>query len=1140
MTDAPQSPPQADIPGNGGQAGGRPASPEDVGPSSSAKLDHLPAIPGYEVLGRLGAGGMGIVYKARHLALNRLVAIKVLNRIQQATEREILRLQMEGETVANLQHPNIVPLYQMGEFAGLPFLAFEYIDGGTLADRIGRRPQPPREAAELVELLARAVQLAHQQGVLHRDLKPANVLLSKDGVPKIADFGLARRLDNHVFSTELIAGTANYMSPEQAWGDSKTNPLTPATDVYSLGAILYEVLTGRPPFASDSREETIKDVWSKAPAAPRSLAANVPLDLQTICLRCLEKEPGRRYSSALELADDLRRWLNSEPIVARPTGRFERAVLWCRRDPVFAGMIVGLVVAISAGATVSLWLARNYSEQFNEANALAVRAIRAEDNAKWRLISADEARADAEEKQKQLTAANNRLASTNDQLERRLYQSMILATARDVELIAHDPHGIARSQLAEHLGLCPPRLRDIEWHIRNRQMQGSLLTRPVTHDGLVTMAVSHDGKWVATAAINNKDRAKYEPISVWSTDDWQLHGSLGNHGQRLTFSPDSELLVIDNDMTGMEIWAWRENRLLRRFPRQIPPEEKDSLGWTFFRPVEGQAAFSPDGRSLAIGLEGGVQLYPVENGRWAEARSERSLSTGPALAMHFCPDSQRLVVLAYRQRSQKSSHLWQSELQIWNCSTGSLVRKETLDGTFKLMCLSGDGQQCAVASCSRSGGPGSPYDLRIYHLADGRYQKSKPVSEPQAIQFSRDGNMLLLANDNGDVDLIEMAGLKVATSLVGHMGEAVKAVDSMPDERIVSASANGILKVWPRDGQSRVPHWFSGDRPYALSPDGRELAVAQADGTVRRFNLVDDRELPRLATQELKLEISQPTSGYVKDVQRLEIGQRTPGDPKDFRRLAIAGLCYTPSPGQLMVAYSDLSIRTWRLTDSQVVASVNLTGPSDVGANPFLAQASGYFASTSSEPRIEFSDNGKFAGWAKFKYANGHRFSVEATAFIVWEVASARIVVDNNRMTRGMGTEPMHFKFATIQDRPFAVISQKFRNELPGRVYTLIWTLRCDLSTGKWDEHSRFETELFAALHGSRSIEATDELRISDPVTGFLLLQLPLGEKASGEPRLSADRSRLAVATDRRVAVFDVGPLPEFELNDESTALSKK
>jgi eukaryotic-like serine/threonine-protein kinase len=1137
MSDVPQpQPSRTDQPSSAVHAVDQPASANAQSASPSASRNHLPAIPGYEVLDKLGAGGMGVVYKARHLALNRLVAIKVLNRIQQATEREILRLQVEGETVANLQHPNIVPLYQMGEFAGLPFLAFEYIDGGTLADRIAGRPQPPREAAEMVELLARAVQLAHQQGVLHRDLKPANVLLSKDGVPKIADFGLARRLDYHEYSTELIAGTANYMSPEQAWGDSKANPLTPATDVYSLGAILYELLTGRPPFASESREETIKDVWSKAPAEPRSLTPDVPLDLQTICLKCLAKEPNRRYPSAEALADDLRRWLNNEPIVARPTTRFERAVLWCRRDPVFAGVSAALVVAVLAGAIGGSWLAVIYWKKSNQAEAAGTEAVkaasRARDNAfaadkaaaeaKVSAALADRARAVAELRQAEYQRANKLLEATNDQLEHRLYESMILATARDVELMTQDPRGVAREQLAKHLRLCPARLRDIEWHIRNRQMQGSLLTRPVTQGSLSAMAVSHDGKWAATAAVDLKDSSKDEPVRVWSTEDWQLRASLGKHGQRLVFSPDSQLLVIDNDTAGVEVWNWRENRLLRTFPRQIPPEEKDLTGTPFFRPVEGQAAFSSDGRIFAIGLTSGVQLYRIEEGRWSEARSERTLSTGPVMALNFCPDNQRLVILAYRHQSQLSPRLWESELQIWNRSTGALIRKEPLEGTFKLMSVSEDGRECAVVACLTPGGP-SHYELRLYDLADGRYHKLEPSSNPQAVQFSRDGKTLFLASDKGEIDVIDVAGLKVTSSLAGHIATMVEAVDSLPDGRIVSAGADGMLKVWPPDAQSRVPHWFDGDRPFALSRDGRELAVAQADGTVRRFNLDDDRELPRLATQELKL----------------EVGQRTPGDPKEFRRLTIAGLCYGPSPEQLMVAYSDLTIRTWRLIDVQVVASIDLTGPSDA-SSPFLAQASGYFSSTSAEPRVEFSDDGKYAGWAKFRYANGHRASAEATALMIWELTSGRIVVDDNRMSRPMGDEPIQFRFTTIGGRPLAMIYQKFQNEFPGRVFApVVWIDRVDLLTGKWQEHSGFEAEFVPTVHGSRSIVVSDALKISDPRTGLLLLQLPLGAKASGEPRLSADRSRLAVATDQRIAVFDVGPMPEFYLPDDASTSAR-
>jgi serine/threonine-protein kinase len=268
-----------------------------------------PTLPGYELLDIAGRGGMGVVYRARQTGLNRIVAVKVLIAGAHAGPRELARFRAEAEAVGKLRHPNIVAVHDAGTADGIPYLTLEYVEGGNLARKAAGRPQPPAEAARLVETLARAVEAAHAAGILHRDLKPGNVLLTPDGTPKITDFGLSKRLDGDEGHTAsgTILGTASYMAPEQAGGKRKN--LGPATDVYALGAILYELLTGRPPFRAETDLDTILAIHSEPPARPRKLAPEVPRDLEAICLRCLEKEPVRRYASAAALAEDLRRWL---------------------------------------------------------------------------------------------------------------------------------------------------------------------------------------------------------------------------------------------------------------------------------------------------------------------------------------------------------------------------------------------------------------------------------------------------------------------------------------------------------------------------------------------------------------------------------------------------------------------------------------------------------------------------------------------------------------------------------------------------------------------------------------------------------------------------------------------------------------
>jgi eukaryotic-like serine/threonine-protein kinase len=349
------------------------------------RAEALPEVVGYEVLGLLGRGGMGVVYQARQLGLDRTVALKMVLTGFQAGPKDLARFRAEAVALARLQHPNIVQIYDVGETAGRPYFVFEFVAGGSLAQYLQGTPQPVRPAAQLVDTLARAVHAAHAHGVIHRDLKPANILLrdEREGargesrdlsplasrlasvVPKITDFGLSKCAGADGEAPDLrgptvtgdLVGTPNYMAPEQAMVPRQ--PVGPAADVYALGAILYELLTGRPPFTGETPLATVLQVLNNEPVSVTSLQPNVPRDLETICLKCLRKEPRQRYGSALELAEDLQRFLRDEPIRARPVRAVEKLWRWVRRHPAPAGLLAaGLLAPAVALITMSLLSAR--------------------------------------------------------------------------------------------------------------------------------------------------------------------------------------------------------------------------------------------------------------------------------------------------------------------------------------------------------------------------------------------------------------------------------------------------------------------------------------------------------------------------------------------------------------------------------------------------------------------------------------------------------------------------------------------------------------------------------------------------------------------------------------------------------------
>jgi tetratricopeptide (TPR) repeat protein len=365
----------------------------------------FPRVTGFEVLEVLGAGGMGIVYKARQIRLDRLVALKMIRAGAGARPSDLARFEAEARAVAAIEHPNIIRIFEIGEYGGLPYFSLEFLAGGSLAKRIDGKPQPAAEAARIIEVLARAMDVAHRRGIIHRDLKPANVLIAADGTLKIADFGLAKRLEDDSGQTRSgsILGSPSYMAPEQARGE--THQLGPAVDQYALGAILYELLTGRPPFQGMSVLDTLDMVRHKEPVRPTQLLPKIPRDLETICLKCLEKDQSRRYADVIALAEDLRRFQAGEPIRARPVSGPERLWRWCLRNQKVASLgaaVALLIVVVTAGSVLAAVTLKQKNQDLSEANAKAEK----------RRQEAEEQRREAESKQRIAEAA---ASAANDQ-----------------------------------------------------------------------------------------------------------------------------------------------------------------------------------------------------------------------------------------------------------------------------------------------------------------------------------------------------------------------------------------------------------------------------------------------------------------------------------------------------------------------------------------------------------------------------------------------------------------------------------------------------------------------------------------------------------------------------------------------------
>jgi hypothetical protein len=447
----------------------------------------------YEILRELARGGMGVVFQARQVSLNRPVALKMILAGQLAHETDVKRFYTEAEAAANLDHPGIVPIYEVGQHEGQHYFSMGFVEGQSLAQRLADGPLPPRQAAALLLKVAEAIAYAHQRGVIHRDLKPGNILLDQNGNPRVTDLGLAKKVqgDSGLTGSGQIMGTPSYMPPEQTGG--QRGAVGPAADVYALGATLYALVTGRPPFQAATAMDTVIQVLSEEPVPPRRLNPSIPRDLETICLKCLEKEPGKRYPTAAVLGEDLRRYLDGEPIVARPVTRFERAIKWARRRPAIAALM-GLVVLVTAlGLGGVLWQWREAVLARHDAERASGRAMAQTELAEQRLQDALKAQA---KERKQTELAEQRLYDVRmNQIQRYWddYNGELLQQGL-VDQLPANQGGIDR--------------RGFEWFYWQRKMSSGHITLQGHADGVRSVAFSPDGQRLASASIDGT-------VKVW-------------------------------------------------------------------------------------------------------------------------------------------------------------------------------------------------------------------------------------------------------------------------------------------------------------------------------------------------------------------------------------------------------------------------------------------------------------------------------------------------------------------------------------------------------------------------------------------------------------------------------------------------